>query len=441
MGRTELLFPDWFVWGAATASHQVEGNNVNNDWWAWEQAGGHIRNGDRSGAACDWWNRAEDDFDLACELGQTGHRLSLEWSRLEPRPGEWNDAAFERYRQMLAGLRKRGIEPMVTLFHFTLPAWFADLGGWTNPDAIRYFSRYVERVIEELGDLVTLWCTINEPAVYAFSSYLEGKWPPGQKSIRQMLRVLRTLMLAHGEAHRIIHALSGDAQVGLVKNFPIAEPARPDSAIDRRIAAQVDRIFNVLPMNAALTGQFRPPLGFGTVTKLMDSVDFIGVNYYTRFLFGLDSENPAGSLTPRLKPGAEISDLDYGEIYPQGLYQVLKRLQPYGKPIYITENGLPDADDDVRPRFLLTHLAQMWRAMQEGVLVRGYYHWSLLDNFEWAEGYAMRFGLIEVNFATGERRIRDSGRLYGQIAQTNAITPELVRQYAPEAMPAIFGDG
>ena len=340
---------------------------------------------------------------------------------------------------MLTGLRQRGLEPMVTLFHFTLPVWFADLGGWTNPQAVRYFSRYVERVIEELGDLATLWCTINEPAVYAFSSYLDGIWPPGQHNVRTMLRVLRTLLLAHGEAYRIIHARRGDAQVGLVKNFPIAEPARPDSAIDRQIAAQVDRIFNALPLEAALTGRFRPPLGFDTVSKLMDSVDFIGVNYYTRFLFGLDRQNPAGSFAPKLKAGVEVSDLDYGEVYPEGLYRVLKRVQPYGKPIYITENGLPDDDDDVRPRFLLTHLAQVWRAMQEGVQVRGYYHWSLVDNFEWAEGYAMRFGLIEVDFGTGERRVRESGRLYGQIAQSHSITPELVRQYAPEAMPAIFG--
>lgn len=439
MARTELCFPNWFLWGTATAAHQVEGNNVHNDWWAWEQAGGRIRGGDRSGSACDWWNRAEADFDLARDLGQNSHRLSLEWSRLEPRPGEWNGAACARYRQMLAGLRERGIEPMVTLYHFTLPLWLAEMGGWTHPHALRYFSRYVERVVEELGDLITLWCTVNEPAGYAFWSYLDGKWPPGQQNLPQALRVLRTLLLAHGEAYRIIHAMRGDAQVGLAKIVPLFEPARPESILDRQLTSLVDRTFNALPLNAVMSGRFRPPLGFGVVSRLIDTVDFIGVNYYTRFLIGWNREYPAASLTPRLKAGVETSDLNYGEIYPPGLYRVLKRVARYGKPIYITENGLPDHDDDVRPRFLLTHLAQVWRAMQEGVLVRGYYHWTLVDNFEWAEGYAMRFGLIEVDFATQERRIRESARLYGQIAQANAITPELVEQYAPEAMPAIFG--
>ena len=440
MERTELCFPDWFLWGTATASHQVEGNNTNNDWWAWEQAGGHIRDGDRSGLACDWWNRAEEDFDLARQLGQNSHRLSLEWSRLEPRPGEWNSAAIARYRQILEGLHERGLEPMVTLWHFTLPLWFSQMGGWTNPNALKYFSRYVERVVEDLGDLVNLWCTINEPAVYAFESYLAGKWPPGQQSLNQARKVLRTLLLAHGEAYRIIHALRGDARVGLVKNLMVVEPARPDARSDNRLSSLVDRVFNVLPLDAVMDGRFKPPLGFGTVPKLIGTMDFIGVNYYSRYLFGLDRENPAGSFTPRLRQGAEVSNFDYGEIYPQGLYQVLKRVQHYGKPIYITENGLPDRDDALRPRFLLTHLAQVWRAMQEGVQVRGYYHWSLVDNFEWAEGYAMRFGLIEIDFATQERRIRESGRLYGQISQASAITPELANQYAPEAMDSIFGN-
>lgn len=435
----ELHFPEGFLWGTATAAHQVEGGNTNNDWWAWEQAGGHIRDGSRSGLACDWWNRAEEDFDRAQQLGQNTLRLSVEWSRLEPRPGEWNRAAVQRYRHMLEGLRQRGLEPMVTLYHFTLPMWLANMGGWANPSAITYFGRFAERVVEELGDLVSLWCTINEPAIYALQAYKEGVWPPGQRNFPLAMKVLRHLLIAHGEVYRRIHALRGDAQVGLVKNMIYAEPLRRHSRADRMWASFFHRLFNILPLDAVTEGKFKMPLGYGRSSKLMDSVDFIGVNYYTRMAFSVDRRDLEASMSFHLMPGGEISDGGYGEIYPLGFYSVLKQAHRYGKPIYVTENGVPDHDDDVRPRFILTHLAQLWRAMQEGVPVRGYYHWSLVDNFEWAYGYALRFGLIEVDFATQERRIRTSGRLYSEICQANAITEDLVRRYAPEAMDAVFG--
>jgi len=441
MGPTFLSFPEGFLWGTATASHQVEGGNTNNDWYLWEQQPGRICNGDRAGTACDWWNRAEEDFDRARELGQNTHRLSLEWSRLEPRPGEWDAAAFARYRQMLAGLRQRHLEPMVTLFHFTLPIWVAQRGGWMNPETISLYTRYVERVVRELGDLVTLWCTINEPVVYAYQSYLRGIWPPGRQSFPDAIRVLRHLLLAHGEAYRLIHALQGSAQVGLVKNMLYVEPLRPASWLDRKWAGFMNRLYNELSLIAVTEGRFLPPLGMERVPKLMDSIDFLGVNYYTRALFGVDKRQWMNSLNPRLNTAGVISDYEYGEVFPEGLYRILKHVQGYGKPIYITENGVPDADDDLRPYFILTHLAQIWRAIQEGVPVRGYYHWSLLDNFEWSEGYRMRFGLIEVDFATQSRRVRRSGRMFAEICQANAITPELVERYAPEAMEAVFGAG
>lgn len=438
MTAAVLSFPEGFLWGTATAAHQVEGGNTNNDWYAWEQQPGRIRNEDRAGMACDWWHRAEEDFDRARELGQNSHRLSLEWSRLEPRPGEWDTTAFARYRQMLAGLRQRHLEPMVTLYHFTLPIWVAEQGGWRNPQTIGHFVRYVERVTQELGDLVTLWCTINEPVVYAYMGYLRGVWPPGRQSFPEAIKVLRHLLLAHGEAYRLIHALQGNAQVGLVKNMMYIEPWRADSWLDRKWAGYMNRLYNELSLIAVTEGRFLPPLGMDRVPKLMDSVDFLGVNYYSRFLFGVDKRQWMNSFNPRLNPAGIISDNQYGEIFPAGLYHVLQHVRRYGKPIYITENGLPDEDDDLRPYFILTHLQQVWRAIQDGVPVRGYYHWSLVDNFEWSEGYRMRFGLIEVDFGTQERRVRRSGRLYAEICQANAITPESVQRYAPEAVEIIF---
>ncbi len=438
MAHSILAFPEGFLWGTATSSHQVEGGNTNNDWYLWEQQSNHIRNGDRAGMACDWWRRAEEDFDRARHLGQNTHRLSLEWSRLEPRPGEWDRSALARYREMIAGLRQRNLEPMVTLHHFTLPIWVAERGGWLNPATIELFTRYVERVVRELSDLVTLWCTINEPVVYAYMGYLRGVFPPGRQNFPEAVRVLRHLLLAHGEAYRLIHAIQGNASVGLVKNMMYIEPWRPDSWLDRKWAGYMHRLFNELSLIAVTEGRFLPPLGLDRVPKLIDSTDFLGINYYSRYLFGVDTRRWLNSFNTRLHPDGIISDGGYGEVFPEGLYRILKYAQQYGKPIYITENGLPDEDDDLRPYFILTHLHQVWRAIQDGIPVRGYYHWSLVDNFEWAEGYTMRFGLIEVDFRTQERRLRRSGRLYAEICQANAITPELVERYVPEALHDIF---
>ncbi len=439
MARNELRFPDGFRWGAATAAHQVEGGNTNNDWWAWEQGAGHIRDGDKSGLACDWWRAAETDLDLAQGMGHNTHRLSVEWSRLEPRPGVWDGAAFQRYRQILQSLHARQLEPMLTLFHFTAPLWLADLGGWENPQTVDYFVRFTQRVVSELGDLVTLWCPINEPAVYAFLGYMHGIFPPGKHAMSSSLAALRHQLLGHGAAYRAIHALQGNASVGSVSNIFIAESLPRNRLGDRWLARAVDYIHNIIPLEAVATGRIQAPVGLSHVPNLADSADFLGVNYYTRFRMGIDWRKPANSFQFHLTPGAEVSDLDYGEVYPQGIYQVLQTVRKYNKPIYITENGLPDADDDQRPRFILTHLAQMWRAIRDGIPVRGYYHWSLVDNFEWAQGFAMRFGLIEVDFASQARRPRASGRLYAEICHANAITEDMVARYAPEAMEAVFG--
>ena len=182
-------FPSGFLWGTATAAHQVEGGNINNQWWDWEQQPGRIYNGDCSGDACGWWRDAEPDLDRAAALGQNAHRLSIEWSRIEPRDGVFDDAALARYRELLEALRQRGLEPMVTLHHFTNPRWLEECGAWLHPDTPRRFARFVARAVAALGDLCQLWCTINEPIVYAAQSYLRGGWPPGVKDGRTALRV------------------------------------------------------------------------------------------------------------------------------------------------------------------------------------------------------------------------------------------------------------
>ena len=451
MTERALTFPQGFLWGTATAAHQVEGDNINNDWWRFEQQPGAIWHEDRSGPACDWWRDAEGDFDLMAEMGHNTHRLSVEWSRIEPQEGVFDPAAIARYREMLAGLRTRGIEPMVTLFHFSTPLWLADRGGWRNPAAIEHFRRFVRHTVEHLGDLVTLWCTINEPNVYAVEGYLFGDHAPGEQSLALYFRVLNHLLRAHAAAYRVIHALDGRAQVGLVKNIQIFEPLAGGSA--RWTARLLDRLFNEITLSAVQDGRLRFPLnlGPGVHGPLVDSVDFWGVNYYQRQRVSLRPQRvrvraQQGGLLDVLQlqptPGAEVSDYGregtYGEIYPEGLYRALKRVAAFGKPIYVTENGLPDADDDQRPRFLLTHLAQMQRALAEGADVRGYYHWSFTDNFEWAQGWALRFGLVALDEKTQARTPRPSADLFSQILRANAITPEMVRAYAPEVETDIF---
>jgi beta-glucosidase len=429
-----LFFPPGFLWGTATAAHQVEGNNTQNDWWAFEQRPGAICHGHRSGRACDWWENAEQDFDLMAEMGHNSHRLSVEWSRIEPREGHFDPEAVARYRAILAALRRRGIEPMVTLFHFSSPQWLAGQGGWLNPAVVSHFRRFVRYTVGELGDVVRLWCTINEPNVYAALGHLFGEHPPGIKSPRAYFRALRHQLLAHAAAYRVIRGLDGQAQVGLVKNIPIFEPGGPGMGAVARI---IDHLFNGVTLRAVQDGRLAWPVAPAPLTHgaLGDSLDFVGLNYYTRWLVGLRAGDGRGLLQAR--PGAEWSDCGrsgpYGEVYAAGMGRALARVARLGKPIYITENGLPDEDDDQRPRFLLTHLAQVHQAIARGADVRGYYHWTFVDNFEWSEGWGLRFGLVALDPETQERTPRRSAELFCRIARHNAITPEMVHEFAPEA--------
>jgi len=421
----ELAFPRDFRWGTATSAHQVEGNNTNNDWWAWEQQPGRIKTGDRSGLACDWWARAERDFDTARDLHQNAHRLSVEWSRIQPEPGRWDGDAVDRYREMLRGLRERGIEPMVTLHHFTNPLWFAERGGWERDDAAGVFARFVERVVPSLAEFTDLWCTVNEPVGWAFSAYVSGIWPPGRRSVRRAMKALTHMLRGHAAAYRIIHQVQAGAQVGFANYFRLFDPAHANSPLDRLVATRQHRFVNTSFIDGAATGRVRALPWVVNVPEAARTLDFVGVNYYTRDMVSFDLRRPKqffGRNFPA--PGAPVSDGGYGEIYPEGLSRVLRLAARYGKPIFITENGLPDDDDHRRPAFIIDHLSQVWRAIQEGVPVRGYYHWSLVDNFEWVRGWSLKFGLISVDPATQARTLRPSAHLYKEICRTGTITLE-----------------
>lgn len=431
MPEATFHFPTDFKWGAAVSAYQTEGNNANADWWAWEQLEGHIKEGHRSGRACAWWENAEADFDRAAEMGLNALRLGVEWSRIEPSPGEFDTAALGRYKQMLKALRERDIEPMVTLYHFTIPLWLAELGGWEHAGSPALFARYVRRVVEALGQHCSLWCTINEPGVIVYHGYVTGTFPPGKSDLKMGLRVMRNLLSAHAAAYREIHALQPHARVGLAHNMRILDPANPRSLLDRLIARIADEAFNQGLLSALTKGRWLVPLGLVWAPRFRQTLDWIGLNYYTRDLVAFDRSQP-GAIRRLHAPQAEMLDGGYGEFYPQGLFRCLRRLARLRLPIYVTENGLPDENDDQRPRYILAHLHQIWQALVMCYPVMGYYHWTLVDNFEWAEGWTLRFGLIALDPETQARTPRRSAQLYAEIARANAITPQMIDAYAPE---------
>lgn len=434
MAEATMTFPSDFLWGTATAAHQVEGHNVNNDWWQWEQQEGAILDGSRSGAASDWWENAEQDFDAAAAMGTNALRLSLEWSRIEPEPSVFDHDALQRYREMLQGLHERGLEPMVTLHHFSNPLWLVEKGDFTSDLVVDYFQRYTARVVDALGDLVPKWVTINEPVVYVFNRYLEGAFPQGkEKGWAAAARALRRLLSCHAVAYHTIKEKFPESLVGVAKNLIVFDPRPDGNALDRWWAHQISWLYNDWWLQAMNDGRLRWPMGRGQIKGLARSFDFMGVNYYTRFY----------ARFPRLyerkwPEDAVISDGNYGELYPQGLFRVIKHVRRYGKPIFITENGVPDAADTLRPGFLLSHLREIWRGISFNWLIMGYYHWSLVDNFEWERGWTQRFGLIGLDPETQARTMRPSGKLYQEICQSGSISSDMARRYALHVLDTLF---
>ncbi len=433
-----LNFPEGFLWGAATAAHQVEGENTNNDWWDWEQTPGHIKNGDTSAVACDWWKgeRYREDFDLAQSLNHNAHRLSVEWSRLEPREGAWNAAAVAFYRRVLGALRERAMTPLVTLHHFTNPRWLVQRGAWETPAVVPLFERFAARVVQELGDLCDFWITLNEPNVYAFTGYIEGNWPPGKKNLGLGLRVLANMVRAHAAAYHAIHRVQPNARVGVAHHVHPFYPAKPRSRVNHLIAGWQDDVFNRLFPLALRDGHLHLPLGLGArVPEAVGTQDFLGLNHYFSSRVAVAWSSPSQLFGRKLppKPTGLSNDKELrawfglGDIDPNSFYDSVMWFSRYGAglPIYITENGIPDAHDEIRPRYLTDHLAALHRAIQAGAPVRGYFHWTLTDNFEWIEGLNfLRFGLIANDFATQRRTPRPSAHLYARIARENRIVTD-----------------
>jgi beta-glucosidase len=402
-------FPEGFLWGCATAAHQVEGGNHGNDWWLWEQQGG-ILTGDSSDPANDHWRRFREDFGLLRELHNNAHRLSIEWSRVEPSQGEFDAGALAHYRDVLTELRAQGMVPMVTLHHFTSPLWFAARGGWAAAGAPGAWLPFVRRVADELGELVGFWCTVNEPNIYAYQGWMAGEFPPGRRGdLLGLYRVLGNLRRAHALAYRELRLRTPGVPVGLAHNKWLMLPARVRRS--DRIATRV-----------AQGVMDRWPAGPGRWERVVHAPsDYVGLNHYTGSLVAFDPRRAGEGFVWRRNP-AGLPQSDFGwAINPYWLRLALRELAGLGKPIYITENGVAATDDGCRDGFLRGVLGEVWEAVQEGCDVRGYFHWTAIDNFEWAQGYSKRFGLIGVDLATQERTIKPSGMLFGEIARTSQL--------------------
>ena len=440
MAQATYHFPRGFLWGTATSSHQVEGNNNNNTWWAWEQDPGHILQGHHSGNAADWWGgRWRDDFDRAAEGHQNAHRLSIEWSRVQPTPDRWDEEALDRYREMVQGLQERGMVALVTLHHFTDPLWLMELGGWANEASISYFEKYVRKVVEALGEYVTLWCTINEPNVYLVYGYVYDSFPPGGQGLKTAVLVAANLVRAHAAAYRAIHAIQPQARVGIALNYRIFHPARSWNPFDRLAAGLMFRLFNEMFPRALQKGAMPLPVGSLRISEARGTHDYLGINYYTEECVAFRPFNRKDWFHRRFfREGCDLGDTGFIANEPEGMFEALKWGRQFEVPMIATENGIEDAKDTIRPRYMVQHIHQVWRAVNFNWPVKGYFWWTLVDNFEWERGWTQRFGLWELDPETQARKKRPSADLYAEICRENGMSSEMVAKYAPEVLPRLF---
>jgi beta-glucosidase len=398
---TFLRFPDGFLWGSGTSAHQVEGGNRNNDWWAFEQQR-TIANREVSGDAADHYHRYPRDFALAAELKQNAHKLSVEWSRIEPEPGVYDEAALAHYVEVVKTMRASGLAPFVTLHHFTSPLWLGAAGWWEHPGTAERFGAFARVVAERLAPHVEAWITVNEPMAVAVFGYQVGRWPPGRRSFLAALRVTRNLMRAHQCAYDAVKSVDPDAPVGVAVNATAVELSSVPAFWERLLVTPFDWVSN-----------------WWYLDRVREKLDFIGLQYYSRatlrtLAFGDPTAGPGG-------PDLPVSDMGWA-IYPQGLRRhVHTTWRRYGLPIYVTENGLADREDVYRKSFIHDHLQALHAAMEDGADVRGYFHWSLIDNFEWRDGFDPRFGLVAIDYATQERRVRESARYYATVCGANGL--------------------
>lgn len=400
-----LKFPGGFIWGVSTSAYQVEGGNKN-DWTEWEKTKLRIKNLELKGLnsndficgkACDSYNKYEEDLELIKELNCGGFRLGIEWARIEPEEGKWNMAEIEHYRRLISSVKNKGIKTVLTVWHWTNPIWVARQGGWTNKKTVGDYLRFAELIARELGSLVDFWITLNEPMAHVGFGYIRGNFPPAKKfHFFSAIKVFFNLARAHNLAYKKIHAILPDAKVSFTSLTDYFEPANKFNPLDKLANAAARYLHHRAFLN-----------------RVKNHLDFVAFDYYFH--------NRISCLPPfKVNKNKEVNDMGW-EIYPEGIYYVIKYLSKFKKPIYVMENGIADEDDDQRPEFIKDHLRYIHKAITEGADMRGYFYWSLLDNFEWAHGFGPKFGLYSVDRNTFKRTPRPSARVYAEICKNNKI--------------------
>lgn len=440
MPTATFHFPPGFLWGTATSAYQIEGNNLNTNWSEWEKIPGKIYENQTCGSACDWWSgKWKEDLDRMKSTNQNAHRLSIEWSRVQPASDRWDENAIDNYRKILIGFRERNITPFITLHHFTEPIWISELGSWENDRIIDMFNQFVERVVEALKEYCSYWIPINEPNVLIHQAYIEGNFPPGKSSLKSAFSVMSNLVKAHGLAYATIKRIQPLSRVGTAINYRAFWPKNPSNPLDTWMSNFLNNQYNESFMKAISTGNLNFALKKERIKKSADTFDFVGVNYYSgdEIKFSLlEFKNYFHERS--YPPLSEISENGFIANVPMGFEKAIHWAVGFGKPIIITENGIEDSKDQLRPQFLIEHIHKLWRAVNLSVPIRGYFHWTLVDNFEWERGWSQRFGLWRLNISDQKRIRTKSVELYSQICKSNSLTSEVVHQFAPQIYNRIF---
>jgi beta-glucosidase len=426
----ELTLPA--LGGFSNSEYQVSGafHLPQSQWASW---------GPQSGKACDFWNLYKNDIQLAKECGANSFRLSIDWSAIEPQRGKFNLDAINHYKEVIKELIAQNIEPMVTLHHFSHPQWFENMGGFAKRLNTKYFVRFCKKIFAELNSQVKLWCTINEIGPFVFQGYINGVFPPGKHNPYLALKVMANMMEAHCLVYHALKKMPGgqEAQIGLVHNYLSFETQNQTwlgllNPLEQLPVRFMNYLFNDAMLRALKTDVL---FGWNPILRthikgLSKSYDFIGLNFYSRVVIESRVQKMIGEyfkkgiwidpVIPSCKPGEVMTDMDYA-VCAEGLYYALLDVSRLKVPIYITENGIPDDRDDRRETFILRYLYALSKAMEEGIDVRGYYYWTLMDNYEWDHGYKKKFGLFEVNFVTQERTMRPGAHIYKKILQQKIL--------------------
>ncbi len=424
----EFQLKDGMLLGAASAATQIEGGDDNSNWYDWYRRG-YVKDDSDPSCAVDHYERWREDLELMKDMGIQCYRMGVEWSRVEPRDGAFDEKAIAHYREEIQALKEAGIPVLLTLHHFNNPLWLEERGGFAQRDNITCYLRFVRKMVESVGDLVSEYITINEPNVYAYNGYLEGVWPPGRKSFLEMSRVMTNMAAAHIEAYGLIRKTRlqmgyKDTRVGVANHLRAFAPKDPKNPLQRFWAERVEELFQGSLTKAMCTGRVVFPIGKHPSIVPGEFCDFHGVNYYTRSTVS----GPADGVAEN----CPVNDLGW-EIYPEGIGEVCRKV--YGvlkKPIYITENGTCDNGDRFRARYIAEHLRVL---CESGLPVERYYHWCFCDNWEWVEGTSARFGLVHVDFETQARTVKDSGAFYKRVIQERGVSEALYEAFCGGEYP------